>query len=88
VRQGYQLPRSLDDWADFDIIGSAGPWVSREKHRRVERFKFYHRLAWDPVPIWKRPLQAVARWRCRNDAYGFPVEKFLSDRLKGVPALS
>jgi len=88
VDSGYALPRSLEEWADFDFIGSAGPWVTVEKFRRVERFKFYQRLAWDRVPMWKRPVQALARWRCRNDAYGFAVEKFVAERLRTVPAMS
>ncbi len=33
VRDGYQLPCNLDEWANFDFIGSAGPWVSTERHR-------------------------------------------------------
>ena len=88
VKGGYRLPQSLDEWADFEFMGSAGPWVPREKFRRVERFKFYQRLAWDRVPMWKRPAQALARWRCRHDAYGFPVEKFLADRLRPARTLS
>lgn len=88
VDRGYVLPRALEDWADFDYVGSAGPWVSVEKYRRMERFKFYQRLAWDRVPMWKRPMQALARWRCRFDAYGFPLEKFVSERLRPVATMS
>ncbi len=88
VRRGYQLPRTLQEWAEFDFIGSAGPWVTDRKYRQVERFKFYQRLAWDRAPAWKRPVQALARWRCRNDAYGFPVEKYVAERLRPVPTMS
>lgn len=77
VARGYELPRTLDEWSQFDFVGSIGPWVSREKYRHVERFKFYQRLAWDRVPRWQKPLQTIARWRCRRDAYGFPLEKLL-----------
>jgi len=77
VARGYALPRTLDEWSEFDYVGSRGPWVSDEKYRRVERFKFYQRLAWDRVPRWKRPLQRIARWRCRKDAYGLPFERML-----------
>jgi radical SAM superfamily enzyme YgiQ (UPF0313 family) len=41
VAQGYRLPRTLEEWADFDYVGSAGPWVSPAKYERVERFKRY-----------------------------------------------
>jgi radical SAM superfamily enzyme YgiQ (UPF0313 family) len=45
--KGYPLPKTLDEWASFDFVGSYGPWVSREKWRLVQRFKFYSRHAWD-----------------------------------------
>ena len=84
VARGYKLPRTLDEWSTFDFVGSIGPWVSGEKYRRVERFKFYQGLAWDRVPAWKRPLQRIARWRCRRDAYGFPVEHMLLGSPQGL----
>jgi radical SAM superfamily enzyme YgiQ (UPF0313 family) len=88
VQAGYSLPCSLEEWADFDFIGSAGPWVSQELHRKVERFKFYQQVGWSrPRPAWW-PVQSLARWRCRHDVYGLPVEKVLSDWLRPQPALS
>lgn len=81
VRDGYVLPRTLDEWARFDFIGSAGPWVSPERHRLIERFKFYQRLAWNRTASWKRPVQTLARWRLKKNAYGLPVEKLLGDWL-------
>jgi anaerobic magnesium-protoporphyrin IX monomethyl ester cyclase len=89
VRDGYALPRTLDEWAAFDIYDARGPWVSPERYRRVERFKFYQRLAWDEPPrAWKRPLQWMARWRCLHDVYALPVEQAVVDRLRPREALS
>ncbi|MEZ4768411.1 MAG: radical SAM protein [Caldilineales bacterium] len=88
VRQGYSLPQTLDEWADFDFVGSSGPWVSQEKYELIERFKFYNRFAWGPETLRRRPLQAVARWRVRKDFYRAPVEKRVVDRLKPLPKLS
>lgn len=88
VRDGYRLPCTLDEWADFDFIGSAGPWVSPEVHRRVERFKFYQQVAWRRTPLWQKPVQHLARWRCENDVYGFPVEKVVSNWLRPPVELS
>jgi anaerobic magnesium-protoporphyrin IX monomethyl ester cyclase len=81
VRDGYELPRTLDEWARFDFIGSAGPWVSPERHQRIERFKFYQRLAWNRGAPWTRPARALARWRLKRDRYALPVEKVVSDWL-------
>lgn len=88
VRQGYTLPATLDQWADFDFVGSSGPWVSGEMHERIERFKFYNRFAWGPETWPRRPLQALARWRCRRDFYRAPVEKLVVDRMKPQQKLS
>jgi len=88
VRDGYTLPCTLDEWARFDFIGSAGPWVSPEAHRRVERFKFYQRIAWAPGSPWSRPVRALARWRLRRDTYGLPIEKTLGEWLWPQPELS
>ena len=88
VRQGYTLPATLDQWAEFDFVGSSGPWVSEEMHERIERFKFYNRFAWGPETWPRRPLQAIARWRCRRDFYQAPVEKRIVERLKPQPKLS
>jgi len=88
VRQGYDLPRTLEEWAEFDFIGSAGPWVSPEKYRLIERFKFYNRFAGGRRVWYRRPLQAIARWRCRRDFYGFPVEKAIVERLRPPPRMA
>lgn len=88
VRNGYKLPDSLDGWAEFDFIGSSGPWVTDDKHELIERFKFYNRFAWGPERLPRRPLQLLARWRCSHDFYQLPVEKALVERLKPLPQLS
>jgi radical SAM superfamily enzyme YgiQ (UPF0313 family) len=88
VADGHALPCSLDEWADFDFIGSAGPWVTPEVHRKVERFKFYQQIGFDRPRAALRPLQALARWRCRHDVYGLPLEKVVIDWIRPQPALS
>jgi radical SAM superfamily enzyme YgiQ (UPF0313 family) len=88
VRNGYTLPSSLEEWADFDFVGASGPWVDRATHRFVERFKFYNRFAWGPETWPRRLLQKLARWRCRRDWYHLPVEKMVVELLKPGPRLS
>ena len=88
VREGYRLPQTLDDWADFDFVGSSGPWVNPEKHEFIERFKFYNRVAWGRRTWVRWPLQRLARWRCKRDFYGLPLEKRLVERLRPMPRLS
>lgn len=85
----YAFPCSLEEWADFDYVGSAGPWVSPEKYRLVERFKFYQKYAFGRhTRAITRPLQAVARWRVDRDFYRFPIEQKLVEGLRPGPRLS
>ena len=88
VSRGYSLPCSLEEWSEFDFLGSAGRWVSPKKYRLIERFKFYHQVAWDRARAWQKPFQKIARWRCKKDFYALPVEKTISHRLNPPQQLS
>ncbi len=81
VAAGFQLPRTLQEWSSFDMYTGGGPWVGPERYRHIERFKYYQEIAWSPPKTWKRPLQALARWRCRHDRYELPADKLLRDAL-------
>jgi radical SAM superfamily enzyme YgiQ (UPF0313 family) len=85
---GYRFPKTLDEWADFDYVGSRGPWVTLERWRHVERFKFYVRHAWNAASGGRWPLRLAARWRCAHDCYAFPIEKHLVELLRRPEPLS
>lgn len=85
VERGFRLPQTLDAWSRFDYVaGEPGPWVSAEKFRLIERFKFFHELAWKRLSRGKRFLQQLARYRCSTDNYDWPVEMLFTRWL--VPA--
>ena len=85
VERGFRLPETLDAWARFDYVaGEPGPWVSPEKFQLIERFKFFHELAWERASPAKKLLQKLARYRCCNDDYRWPLEMHLTRWL--VPA--
>lgn len=88
VAEGYQLPETMEDWAGFDYIGSAGPWVSPDKYRLVENFKFYSKLAYRRNPFFAKPIEKLARYRCKKSWYGLPLEKWLANKLVRRPELS
>lgn len=88
VDKGYQLPNTIQEWANFDYIGSSGPWVSPEKFQLVERFKFYNQLAGRRKQALLMPLQAMARWRVRTQQYSFPFEKKLIEWVRPAAKLS
>jgi radical SAM superfamily enzyme YgiQ (UPF0313 family) len=78
---GYVFPRSLAEWADFDYVGQRSPWMSEAQWRRIERFKFYTRHAWQ-TGRWRWPLRAAARWRCNRDWFSLPIEKAVVEWLR------
>jgi anaerobic magnesium-protoporphyrin IX monomethyl ester cyclase len=85
VARGFQLPQTLEEWAQFDYVaGMPGPWVTPEKFELIERFKFFHELAWKRAAPGKRLLQRLARYRCTKDFYRWPVEMLFTRWL--VPA--
>jgi len=88
VQKGFYLPQSLEEWADFDYIGSSGPWVSRKKYLLVENFKFYNRLSGGFRKWYHKPLQKLARWRCENNIYALPWERKLAETFIHDPQLS
>lgn len=75
VKKGYKLPDSTEKWADFDYIGSAGPWVDKDKFIFFENLKFYLKLAYSKQNIFFTPLQLLAKWRCSRNWFKFPLEK-------------
>jgi anaerobic magnesium-protoporphyrin IX monomethyl ester cyclase len=89
VARGFKLPDTLEDWARFDYVaGEPGPWVSPEKFELIERFKFFHELAWKRVSRSKRFLQRLARYRCGKDNYRWPVEMLFTRWLVPMQKLS
>ena len=89
VERGFRLPESLEGWAQFDYVaGEPGPWVSSAKFELIERFKFFHELAWKRTSRGKRLLQQLARYRCSRDNYRWPVEMLFTRWLVPVQRLS
>jgi len=79
VARGFRLPETLEAWAQFDYVaGMPGPWVSPEKFKLIERFKFFHELAWKRASRGKKILQQLARYRCTQDDYRWPVEMLVT----------
>lgn len=88
TENGYRLPATLQEWTDFDYIGSSGPWVDAAKYRRIEAFKFYNRLAGRPRHWVLAPLQKLAAWRCATNRFGWPWDKLLYQMLRPEQQLS
>ncbi|MCX7877392.1 MAG: B12-binding domain-containing radical SAM protein [Ignavibacteria bacterium] len=78
AQKGYRLPQTLDEWAEFDFSAS-GPWVSDEKYRLIESFKFYNKLAYRRNHIILKPFEILARIRMSKNFFVFPVERYLAE---------
>lgn len=87
-KQGYRTPESLQEWSEFDYIGSSGPWVSKEKFEYIEKFKFYNRLSGGKERMYKKPLQKISRWRIKNDNFSFPIEKTIIETIRPLEKVS
>ena len=88
VEQGYELPKNIEEWADFDYIGSSGPWVDEEKYHLIENFKFYNKIAWRRKQWFMIPMQWLAQMRCKTQYFQFPWEKKLVEWLYPQQQLS
>lgn len=88
IRQGYRPPRTLEEWAGFDIYDADSPWVTPARERWIERYKYYLERAYAPGAVWKAPIRRLARWRVEKSVLSLPVEKVVGERLFPAPALS
>ncbi len=85
VRLGVVEPRSLEEWAVFYPKIQRLPWLDGKAHARVQRIRDYIRIGYSARKmVVHRPqgfkdfvrllLQAMARFRLRRLAVGFPIE--------------
>ena len=88
-QRGYPQPESLEAWAEFDYVGARGPWVSPEKWRLIQRFKFYQQHAFGHHPrAIHVPLRWLSRARVDRDFYALPVEQWAVEALVPQQRLS
>jgi anaerobic magnesium-protoporphyrin IX monomethyl ester cyclase len=87
--QNYRFPSSLEEWADFDYIGSSNNWLTDAQKREIDHFRFYQRFAYSGHhnPL-RWPLKQLSRWRVERRMYTFPFERTLVERIKPAQALS
>ncbi|MEK7817056.1 MAG: hypothetical protein AAB281_02245, partial [Actinomycetota bacterium] len=86
LKNGFQAPRTLKDWADFGFTTVMTPWVSDREKDYVERCgTFYFPIAFPDRRVLKWAASGLARlpfamahglasWRVSRDAYGWPLE--------------
>ena len=89
VANGFVLPRTLADWSQFDYVaGLPGPWVTPEKYRLIERFKFFLDLASRRSGWAMAGLGKLARLRCERKDFRWPLEMTVLQRLRPAQKLS
>jgi radical SAM superfamily enzyme YgiQ (UPF0313 family) len=83
--RGLRLPDKLEDWENFNIEGA---WLPRDNRRLVKRIRnlnFYlrHGYSASSGSAARRLLRGISRWRCEHDWYGFGIERFVAEGLRG-----
>ncbi len=92
---GIEMPKRLEDWADFFPRYTVLPWLKGRQHKRVQTMREYLRLSFNRVPIGRfarhpladrvhRWIAAPARWRLDHDFYTFPFELWLKDNINRI----
>jgi radical SAM superfamily enzyme YgiQ (UPF0313 family) len=95
VSRGVREPQTLEEWATFYPKIQVLPWLSGEKHARIQRIRDYIRMGYSARQMvveapkgWKglasRVLRQLARWRLRSLTIRFPFEVWA---LKAYKAL-
>jgi anaerobic magnesium-protoporphyrin IX monomethyl ester cyclase len=90
---GIKVPTSFEGWADFFPRYTVLPWLKGREHRRLQTMRDYLRLAFDRFPIAadtrtrstrliQKSFSIPSRWRLHHDAYAFPVELWINNKLK------
>jgi radical SAM superfamily enzyme YgiQ (UPF0313 family) len=86
---GLELPRTLTDWSRFDYVaGLPGPWVTPEKYRLIERFKFFLDLSSRSTGWATSWLRKLALLRCERKDFRWPIEMAVIQRLRPAQKLS
>ena len=88
VAGGCVLPKTLEEWADFDIYKGRSPWVTPERETLIERYRFYQSFGYDAPRGVLRPIQRLARWRCERRSFAFPIERAVSNLISPPKELS
>jgi anaerobic magnesium-protoporphyrin IX monomethyl ester cyclase len=88
AQEGYQFPRGLKEWANFDYVGSTSDWISREQYEQIESFKFFQRVAWNKPKLLFTPFRKLAAWRCEKNNFKFPIEKVMYELIQPPEKLS
>ena len=83
--KGLRLPDRLEDWENFDIEGA---WLPRDNPRfvrRVQSLNFYLRHGYSAATgsVPRKLLRGISRFRCERDWYGFPIEHYVAEALRG-----
>jgi len=88
LREGYRFPQGLEQWADFDYVGSKNEWISKKQMNQVESFRFYQRIGWNDTMPLLSPIRKIARWRCQRHNYHLPLEKHIYEWIRPPENLS
>jgi anaerobic magnesium-protoporphyrin IX monomethyl ester cyclase len=76
---GFKIPTTTVEWAEYDMYGKLGPWVSKNSAREIMSFSYYNSLVFgkNQQKTASRFLRWIGNWRLKKSFYFLPFEKFL-----------
>jgi anaerobic magnesium-protoporphyrin IX monomethyl ester cyclase len=82
MQNGYKLPETLDDWANFDFKMKENYLMSDSKYLFIENYKFYLKLSGGPETIFKKPLKILAKYRLKKNNFKILFDKKIIQFIK------
>ncbi len=84
---GYVPPKTLEEWANWDWYDADGPWVTPERSRLIERYKYYQNIAYALLDPWSRPFQKVSRWRVEANRFCAAPGEMIHNWIRHAPSV-
>ncbi len=74
--RGFVPPKSLEEWARFELHKVSTPWVTPAMERKVNLFRFYFRQGYPNRAArgLKSAVSGLSRWRLDNRTFSMPWE--------------
>jgi radical SAM superfamily enzyme YgiQ (UPF0313 family) len=92
VKRGFNAPKSLEAWSNFDLQSAHTPWINRGKYEKI--ISFYLPMAFPrenftkgfrfPMSILFYFSHKICRLRWNLKFFGFPFEFFLFRKFQGT----
>jgi radical SAM superfamily enzyme YgiQ (UPF0313 family) len=80
---GFKEPKTLEEWADFEIIANNVPWVSKKNYAIAQQLMdfvfpyacdYYKKKHIEKLGFVQNIFHKTALWRWKHNFFAFPIE--------------